>query len=378
LISPVYCSKNAVCHVFPNQQRDSNNIIEASFGIAFMRKDFKGVLLYKLRRKHATRTGNDHNSNTTFIEDVATNIYLLVIWDVEDEYHGFCVCLIECTCDFTWDEDKLWALYKKYNNQFCENYNYRALTWLIHDSKVVETRRRVAYGSEYKLDIVLSEGTGKYDMKKPIQINPKRLVLSLPMLIVLIYPLSLSIPLSLELNIHNQCSNVGLMSPMYITGYGLESHRPPCYKVYVGDTMRSRFIIKSYLWSYGVLIYRLQKRQSYESTETDEDISNAICLLVAWRISESNELYADVLLLEHAKDFIWNEDKLNKLYYENDGRLKEYNGTISESWFMDDNMALRTILNARDLKGAPELSIFIFEEKKSNYVMRPFCINLKR
>jgi hypothetical protein len=178
----------------------------------------------------------------------------------------------------------------------------------MHDSTVMKARFDIACGSGYKLDIVISEGTGKYDMRIPMEIDPKRLVLSLPMLIVLIYTVRLIIPSSIKLDIHNQCLNVDLVYPVYGTGSELECHRPPDYKVHAGNTMRSAFIIKSDdVLLGGALIYRLQRRQSHGSADIGRDTSNSVHLLVVWDISEFNELYADVLLVECDKRLDWNK-----------------------------------------------------------------------
>src|SRR5690606_20182397 len=161
-----------------------------------------------------------------------------------DNEHQFCVCLIECIDDFTWDEDKLWALYWYYNHEFHEGYGYRTAMWLMNGSEVMKMGFNVAYGSDSKLDIIISEGTGKYNVKRPIQINPDMLVLSLHMLIMLMYTFSFLIQPLFKLNIHNQCLNVVLASLTYITDDLLVCHRVPDHKVYAGDTMRSGFIIK--------------------------------------------------------------------------------------------------------------------------------------
>jgi hypothetical protein len=170
LTSPVYCSKNATCCISPNQQTDNDIIIEASFGIAFMQKDFKGVLLYKLEKKYPAKTKN-------LLNDTETNTYLLVFWDVKNEHSHFYVCLLEYTSDFTWDEDKLWALHHQHNDQFYNTYNGRTITWLTHDGTFMRTKLDIKYGSDYKLDIVISEGTGTYNTFSPVQFDPKRLVL---------------------------------------------------------------------------------------------------------------------------------------------------------------------------------------------------------
>jgi hypothetical protein len=240
-----------------------------------------------------------------------------------------------------------------------------------------DENEKVIYGSDYKLDIVIYEGTEQYFMREPVKIDPKRLVLPLSMLIMLIYAISLSIRPSFKLTIHNQCLNVSLTPPVYVTGDGLECHRPPDYKVYAGDTMKSGFIIKSDNVSYGVLIYRLQRKQSHESTEIGKDTSNVVHLLVIWKIPDSKMLYADVLLIEHTEALIWNEDNLNKLYHKNRSRLKKYNDTVSYVWSMDHNTALKTTFSARVLKGNPKLSISISEEK-DEHAIRPLCVDLER
>jgi hypothetical protein len=203
-------------------------------------------------------------------------------------------------------------------------------------------------------------------MKEPVKIDPKRLVLPLLMLIALIYAVRLTIRPSIKLIIHNQCLNVGLVSPIYITGNKIECHRPPKSKVCAGDRMKSSFTIKSDDKSYGVLIYKLQEKQKHESTEISKDTSNNVHLLVVWCILESDELYADVLLVEYDKGFTWNEDKLNKLHHENHDRLKKYDNTASYICFMNNNMALKTTFNVKYLKGTHELNISITEKREMN------------
>jgi hypothetical protein len=179
LTSSVYCSTGTTCLISPSQQADIGNAMKASFGIDPKQSIFKGVMLYKLQRKCAAKIDSQSNHNTASIKDIATNICLLVVWNTADYLPKFCVCLIEYADDFTWDEDKLWTLYWKYDDQFCEDYRSSTTTWLIHSDTVMKIRRDITYGSDYQLDIVMSEGTGKYNMKRPIQIDPKRSVLPL-------------------------------------------------------------------------------------------------------------------------------------------------------------------------------------------------------
>jgi hypothetical protein len=377
LTSPVYFSDGTTYFVAPNQQTDTGDIMETCFGIDSRRKDFKCVLLYKLQKKHAIRTDNQPDDSTISIENIATNMYLLVAWVIEDYKRRFCAYLVEFTDDFIWDDDKLWALYEEYNDQFYMDYGTRTFTWLMYDNVVMEMILDVTYSSDYRLDIIIFKGARKDDMKLPIKIDPKRLVLLLlSMLIVLMYTVSLAIRQSFKLDIHNQCLNVDLVSPTYTTDDELECYRPPNYKVCVGDIMRSGFIIKWKRKSYGALIYRLQKEQSHESTEASEDASNAVHLLVVWEIDEFEKLCADALLVECDKRFDWEKDNLKELYLKNSDLFRLLPDSAKATWLLDDNVALMTkfeIMNRDHI-----LNITISEVERDNCARMPVHIDLKR
>jgi hypothetical protein len=165
-----------------------------------------------------------------------------------------------------------------------------------------------------------------------------------------------------------------LTSPTYITSDGLENHRPPNYKVYAGNTMRTGFIIKSDRMSYGALIYKIQKRQPHESTEINEDTSSAAHLLVVWRISESKKLYADVLMVVHDK--ILDKDDLRELYRKNFDRFRLCPDAATKTWLLDDNTALMTTLNI--MKKEHVLDITLSEVEKDNNAREPAHIHPER
>jgi hypothetical protein len=375
LTSPVYFNDGATYCVSPSQQADTGDIIETNFIIDLKQKDLKCVALYKLQRRCVTRTDNQPNNNTTSVENTATNTYLLVAWVVKDYDHNFCVCLMEFTDDFAWDEDKLWALYREYNDQFHMNYRSSTITWLMRDNAVMKMKLDVIYGSDYKLDIVMSEGVWVGDMKKPIEIDPKRLVLLVPMFIMLTHTVRLAIQPSFKLIIHNQSLNVDLVSPTYITANTLDCHRPPDYKVCAGDTMRSGFIINLDNAFCGVLIYKLQRRQSHESTDVFKDTSSTTHLLMAWEFSEY-KLCTDVLLVEHDEGFDWEKDDLGELYRKNINRFRLCSDSVAETWSLYDNVALMTtfeIMNSNRI-----LNIIISETATDNNTKMPVHIDLER
>jgi hypothetical protein len=344
LMPPVYFSASR-CHVFPSQQTDTSTIIEASLGMDSKHEFLKGALLYKLQRKHVNGTDNQSDNSIASIKDVTTNVHLLVVWDVKEFRRTFRACLIECTDDFTWDEDKLWILRHYYGRQINGVYKYSitngTITWLLNSKTVLKTKLDVIYGSDCKLTIVISEGTGKNEMSEPIQVDQGRLVLSLLVMISLMYAARLYNEPSVKLNIHNQCLNIDLISPVYTASDGTECHKPPNHKVCAGDSKRSGFIGMLHNVSYGILIYKPQRKQLHESTEIGEDTLGAAHLLVTWRI-ESEVLYADVLLVEHDKGFDWNEDDLRSLSSGNIFQFRLCPDSAKETWLLDDNTALMT------------------------------------
>jgi hypothetical protein len=193
------------------------------------------------------------------------------------------------------------------------------------------------------------------------------------MLIVLMYAVRPRIPRSIRLNIHNQCLNIDLLYPAYIDGGYSECHRPPSYKVCAGDTMRTNFMIDPDTWHYGALIYRLKRRQSYESTE---DASSATHLLVGWGLyNEDEEFRADVLLIEHDKRFIWDRNDLRKLNDVNPDMFRVYSGPVTKRWLLSDNVAL--MAEFRIMKKSRIWNITISEVERNNNMKMPIHIGLK-
>jgi hypothetical protein len=196
------------------------------------------------------------------------------------------------------------------------------------------------------------------------------------MLIVLMYAVSFYIWSSFKLNIHNQCSNIDLVSPTYITHGRLDWHKSPNYKVCAGDTIRSGFIIKSYDVSCGALIYGIQRKRTHESTEISEDTSSVVHLLVVWRFFESNKLYADVLLVVHDKGFDWNRDNLEEFYNKNSNRFRLCSDSATETWLLDDNVTLMTTFGI--MNNDRVLEITISEVERDNNTRMPVRIDMEK
>jgi hypothetical protein len=199
-------------------------------------------------------------------------------------------------------------------------------------------------------------------------------------MLILIVGLRLQLPS--YVTIHNRCSNTKLVSPVYF------SNDAVCPKLFsqqanIGTEMKASFEVNTTRVDFeSALLFKLQRyydnqySMSTSTTGVDKDEAMHVYMLVAWKVKDSKH-FVYVVLVKHNKEFIWNEDNLKKLYYENHDRFKEYSGTISDTWLMDDSMALETTFRVRDLEGSFELSISISEER-DDYAIKPFYIDLER
>jgi hypothetical protein len=95
---------------------------------------------------------------------------------------------------------------------------------------------------------------------------------------------------------------------------------------------------------------------------------------VVWRILKYNELYADVLLVEHGKGF--GKDNLREFYRKNTNRFRWFTYSNTKIWSLDDNTALMTTFKI--MNGYCILNITISEVKKDNNTRTPVHIDLER
>jgi hypothetical protein len=198
---------------------------------------------------------------------------------------------------------------------------------------------------------------------------------------VLIYVLSLILQLPSRVNIYNQCSNTRLASSVYFGNdtvslnlSGEQIGFDTKMKTHSGSNVTQDDFV-------GALLFKLQRcsnwyNMSISTTETSENESTHVYMLAAWKVKNSTP-FVRVALVEHAKEFTWDKYELQKLYDKNYGWLKKCDDVTSYTWFMGDNMALKTLFRARVLEGKFELGIVISEEK-DGYAVRPLCINLER
>jgi hypothetical protein len=199
---------------------------------------------------------------------------------------------------------------------------------------------------------------------------------------VLIYTVSLKLQLPPRIIIHNQCPNTKLVSPIYF-GNGIVRSKLSDQQIDINTIMKMQFEISTTQDEFeGVLLYKLQgcsDSQHNMNTPTKGAKNEAKCvyMLVAWKMKDAKP-FVRVVLAEHTKKIVWNEDKLKKLYEKNCSGLKKYDDSVSDTWIIDDHMILKTTFEVADLENNFELSVSISEEEKGDDAMRPLCIHPKR
>jgi hypothetical protein len=177
--------------------------------------------------------------------------------------------------------------------------------------------------------------------------------------------------------VHNQCSNIELVSPVWFDN-GVICSKLADQQMNVGTAMKAYFEIYATQDEFeGALLFRLQRYPNgwhsvdTLTTEVNKEAMHAYILLV-WK-TKNSELFVYATLVERAKEFTWDEDKLKKLYHENHSQIKKYDDATSYKWFINDNVALKMSSKANDFKRKFELSISISEEEKEDADMKLLC-----
>jgi hypothetical protein len=199
--------------------------------------------------------------------------------------------------------------------------------------------------------------------------------------VMLIYTVSLKFQSPTSVIIHNQCLNIELISPVYF-GNGTVYHGLSDQQIDINAAIKIRLEINATQDEFeGALLYKLQMNfhnpHDMDVSTTETHVMNYSYMLVAWKMRDS-EPFVHIVLIEYTEKFVWNEDKLKKLYDKSCDRLKKYDDIISDAWIIDDNMTLKTVSKIENLETNFELNISISEEEKKDHAVRSLCLDLER
>jgi hypothetical protein len=192
---------------------------------------------------------------------------------------------------------------------------------------------------------------------------------------VLICVVSLALQPLVLLNIHNQCQNVNLISPVYFV-HGGKLHVAPDQEMGASNVIRNSLRFHSGQGVLeGALVYRIQRRQHAESDESVHDELERIRLLVAWCSKYTGELRVCALLIEHDKEFNWDKDKLKELHKKYWYSLDTWVDNIRNKWLLDGTTILTTLVKAMDEGYRWDISI---SKGTKDNTRRPVWVNTKR
>jgi hypothetical protein len=173
LISPICDGHHATCHLQPDRKVNVGSTTQASFNIKPSRKGSFGALMYKLQKK------NPHQSNHDVIfGEKTTHTQLVVIWKA-DNFSGFLAVtyIIEHDKSYGWSKKKLKRLIRQYKLAAIQHV-FIEETWLMRDHTVFMTSLNTVHEEKcYKLEMIISEGSMKYDTQRSFYAGPKSSVL---------------------------------------------------------------------------------------------------------------------------------------------------------------------------------------------------------
>jgi hypothetical protein len=155
---------------------------------------------------------------------------------------------------------------------------------------------------------------------------------------VLTCVVSFALQSPVSLNIHNQCKDNHLTSPVYFI-HGGRWRVAPGQEINVDTVIRGciEFDFRQDMLE-GALVYEVRRKH----TESAQDESKHSWLLVAWKGKHTKELHMRALLVEHDKRL--DEDRLKRLYGKRWPLLKAQSDTTGGSWTLDDTTKLTTTI----------------------------------
>jgi hypothetical protein len=206
----------------------------------------------------------------------------------------------------------------------------------------------------------------------------------LAIFLILTCTVSLTLYGEMDVAIHNQHSDIELISPVYFCDSGTYNEYP------VERTDASTMIKVGLKFCFdrlpgGILMYEVQKNTKSDHhtntdttfTEATEDTSKTMRLLVVWKIKYSKRLRVHMMLVEHNNKLVLNEDKLAQLYNKINEQFSEHDGPSKCTWLMCDNAVLAATYKVARKTGL-ELKITITKEGEGKDTMRPMWIDSER
>jgi hypothetical protein len=178
---------------------------------------------------------------------------------------------------------------------------------------------------------------------------------------------------TMEVNIHNQCSDLKIADRKCSSNYE-NWNKYPDWRVNTGNMMSVEF--KSLLAMFeGALICKLQR----DDVKSDDQPRPTYTLLfIAWKYEGYKRFLSFLQLIECDKEFHWNKIRPEEYYQRYASQLSTYTGPIRDIWLTDNGTVLMTELDLDFVKRDGVLSITISEGVRGSRIKRPAWIGPER
>jgi hypothetical protein len=178
---------------------------------------------------------------------------------------------------------------------------------------------------------------------------------------------------TMEVNIHNQCSNFALSTESYSNACACWC-KNPYWKSYDINMKSDGF--SHFLATFGgVLTYTLDR----EGIKPDEELEPThIRLFIAWKAEGCKDLRAFVQLIECDKTLYWGKIRLREYYQRHANQFSAYTGPIKDTWLIYNNIVVMIRLELNFTQRDGVLNITISESVRDEHTKRPIGIGLKR
>jgi hypothetical protein len=124
----------------------------------------------------------------------------------------------------------------------------------------------------------------------------------------------------------------------------------------------------------GALLYQIRRKHT-KFAKSAHNESKSTQLLVVWHAENTKGLDMRSLLIEHDKEFNWDEDKLRRLYQKYWHSLSAWINLDKSNWLLNSTTALETTIKV--MNGDYRWDIFISKGTKY-HVKKPLWIDAER
>jgi hypothetical protein len=190
---------------------------------------------------------------------------------------------------------------------------------------------------------------------------------------ILIHTISVGIQPTMEMNIHNQCSDFRLKCRSSFRN-GVDFDEGPDLEVDTGS-MNSINLMPGWAEFEGAFMYELERKHAKPSNQLE---STDILLLIAWKSEGYKKFRMFVHLIECNKWPFWGPAELEEYYLRYASQLLIYTGPIKDTWLIPGGAVLMTGLELDFTKRDGVLNITISDGVKDDHTKRLELINLNR